>query len=134
VAAIPHISSPCCQPRNCIGEQSRVARERCQPYILFAIIIPSIIPICTLYSKLATALFDVWSRNGYVTRVLHSSAGVGACYITRRRGQVSLNPGCTVYLYVLVGTAGVNEDERSGHGDLAPSSTGSTIHVQARVV
>jgi hypothetical protein len=41
--------------------------------------------------KLATARFNVWSSNAELTTAPHFSTQAGAYYVTRRRGQVSLN-------------------------------------------
>jgi hypothetical protein len=50
--------------------------------------------------RLATARFGVWSSNKELTIALHSSVRAGACYVTRRRGQGSLNYGATLVFSV----------------------------------
>jgi hypothetical protein len=46
--------------------------------------------------EFVTAHIFVWGSNRYLTTVLHSSVRDGACYITRRQGYGSSDPGGTL--------------------------------------
>jgi hypothetical protein len=95
---IPHISPQLRPPRNNTVQQSCVGQALPHECFIYCTVTLEIL-VCSLNSGLATALFDVCSWNEYLTTVLHSSARVGACYVTCRRGQVSLNHRSTWACY-----------------------------------